>query len=183
MLKLIVWLWNPWRKYEQTRHNAGFFVIDQLAEDLWWTDFLYAKKFDAEVSSWIIWKRQVIYMKPQTFMNKSWWPVSRIMSYYGIDKKDLLVLHDDIDRQSMTTKLKYSGNHGGHNWIKDIIARCWSKQFWRLKLWVWRPSHPSFPIVEYVLGRMNDQALDHWSSTLVRKELVEKVEQWLKNTG
>lgn len=183
MLKLIVWLGNPWSTYDKTRHNAGFLAVDHLISDLWGTDFLLSKKFNAEVSSGIINKRQVIYVKPQTYMNKSWWPVYAISSYYWVHIDDVLVIHDDIDRDSMTTKLKYGGSHGWHNWVRDIIGKFWSKDFWRLKLWVWRPSHPSYPIVDYVLWRMNEAELTFWSSTLVRKELVEKVEQWLKNTG
>ena len=181
-MKLIVWLWNPGTKYVYTRHNAGFLVVDELVERYGGTTWLEHTTFDAHVSSGIIQNRQVLYVKPQTYMNRSGSSVRKIARYYDISPYDILVLHDDIDRQPQTTKLKYSGSHGGHNGLRDIIDCLGTKQFWRARLWVGRPSHPKMDVADYVLGRFSDDDLSFWQSAWVT-DSQDLVEQWLKNVG
>ena len=96
-------------------------------------------------------KRQVIVLKPQTFMNKSGKSVQAVMQFYKIAPQDILVVHDDIDLEVGKIKLKYAGSHGGHNGIRDIVAQCGTEQFRRLKLGIGRPEDPRHDIVEYVL--------------------------------
>jgi len=113
---------------------VGFLVVDELVQQYDGTDFLYNKKFDAQLSTGMIAKRQVLYAKPQTFMNKSGSTVSKLVNYYNIDLEDVLVIHDDIDHAFGKIKLKFRGSHGGHNGLRDIIARLDSQKYRRLKL-------------------------------------------------
>lgn len=181
-MKLIVWLWNPWVHYQSTRHNLGWIVLDQIVEYFWWTDFLSHQKFWSHISSWLIGKRQVMYVKPQTYMNNSWSPVYKIRTYYNITLDNILVIHDDIDLEDHTIKLKYNGSHWWHNWVRDITRRLDSKAFWRLKLWVWRPSHPWHDISQYVLWSLGETELSYrrWSQTT--KKIVNTIDERLKNT-
>ncbi len=126
-------------------------IIDKLAEVYGWTDFLEQKKFAGDVSTGMVDKRQVIVLKPQTFMNKSGKSVQAVMQFYKIAPQDILVVHDDIDLEVGKIKLKYAGSHGGHNGIRDIVAQCGTEEFWRLKLGIGRPEDPRHDIVEYVL--------------------------------
>ena len=179
-MKLIVWLGNPWLQYAHTRHNVGFLVVDELVQQYDGTDFLYNKKFDAQLSTGMIAKRQVLYAKPQTFMNKSGSTVSKLVNYYNIDLEDVLVIHDDIDHAFGKIKLKFRGSHGGHNGLRDIIARLDSQKYRRLKLWVGRPANKT-QVSDYVLGKMKQDELDHWLDSLW--DIFDQVELWLKNVG
>ncbi len=179
-MKLIIWLWNPGSQYTTTRHNVWFLVVDELISHFDGTDLLFNKKFNAQVSSGMIGKRQILYAKPQTFMNKSWSAVQSLINFYKLDKEDILIIHDDIDHMFWKIKLKYSGSHGGHNWIRDIIDRVWSQKFRRLKLWVGRPSNQKM-VTDYVLWQMKEDELAYWSEH--RKDIYEQVQQWLKNVG
>jgi len=179
-MKLIIWLWNPWAQYTTTRHNVWFLTVDELVHQFDGTNFLYSKKFDAEVATGIIGNHQVLYAKPQTFMNKSWKTVRALSNFYDIDSEDILVIHDDIDHAFGIIKLKFRGSHGGHNGLRDIIEKIGWQKFRRLKLWVWRPPH-KHQVTDYVLGKMKDDEMKRWSDHL--HEITELVEQWLKNIG
>jgi PTH1 family peptidyl-tRNA hydrolase len=180
-MKLFVWLWNPWEKYASTRHNAWVIALEQLCSSEWCTNFLYQKKFFADTATWLVGKRQIIAAIPQTYMNKSWQSISSLASYYNINPNDILVLQDDIDLPFWKLKLKFGGSHGGHNGIRDTISRLWTEKFWRLKIWVWRPSHPWQDVVEYVLQNFSSTEQkwlrDH------EPAIREKVGAYLKNTG
>ncbi len=127
-------------------------LLDQLCEDLKYTDFLYQKKFQAETATGLFAKRQVIAAKPQTFMNKSGQSIQAIMQYYKISQEDILIIHDDIDLPMGKTKLKYAGSHGGHNGIRDTIRALGTQDFRRLKIGVGRPAHADHYVSDYVLG-------------------------------
>ena len=134
MLKLIVCLWNPGQRYKFTRHNTWFIVGDWIAEEFGFTKFIFNKKFESEVSSWKIGKWPVVLVKPQTFMNLSWNAVIKIVNFYKILSKDILVVHDDIDLPLWKVKLKFNGSHWGHNWVRDIINKLKTDKFWSLTI-------------------------------------------------
>lgn len=179
-MKLIIWLGNPWSEYTSTRHNIGFLALDELVHQYDGTEFLYSKKFDAAVSTGVIGKRQVLYAKPQTFMNKSWLSVRALANFYKIEMEDILIIHDDIDHIFGKIKLKFRGAHGGHNGVRDIIDKLWGKKFRRLKLWVGRPSG-KMNVSDYVLGKMKDDEMKYWADHM--PEIFDQVELWLKNVG
>lgn len=180
-MKLFIGLWNPGVQYEKTRHNAWFIALEDFCNRYNATDLLYNKKFQAEVATGIFGTTQFIAVKPMTYMNKSWWPVQAIMQFYKIAPEDCLIIHDDIDIPSWTIKLKYSWSHWWHNWIKDIYAKSWSTNFWKLKLWVGRPDHPSHDVVDYVLWNFSAEEIHtlHTSD----HEIDQRIEQYCKNVG
>ena len=179
-MKLIVWLWNPWNQYVRTRHNAGFLILDELVERHCWTQFLNQEKFGSLMATGMIGSTQCIFLKPMLYMNKSWWPVQKVMNYYKIPSEHVLVVHDDIDIPVSALKLKFNGSHGWHNGIRDIYARTWSDRFWKLKWWVGRPGW-KWEVIDYVLGKMSE---DEYAELVADwKSIDQRVEQFLKNSG
>ena len=159
MIKLIVGLGNPGDRYQKTRHNAGFWLLDQLvaseggrlAED---------KKFQGEYGK--ITLAQLHLLKPLTFMNASGRAVSALAKFYNLVPEEILVVHDELDLPEGAVKLKYSGGHGGHNGLRDIIAALGSKDFYRLRLGINHPGDRN-QVVDYVLhppGKMEQEKID-----------------------
>ncbi len=180
MIKLVVWLGNPGKEYNYTRHNIWFWAVDWIADYYGFTKFLFNKKFNAELSTGKIGKWAIVLAKPQTFMNLSWDSVSKLINFYKIDFKDILVIHDDIDLPFWKIKLKRNWSSGGHNWIKDIVKKIWTDKFWRLKLGIWRPNKKE-EVVNYVLSRFKKDEFNYREQN--KKLIFEKVEEWLKNSG
>ena len=120
-MKLIVGLGNPGDKYQGTRHNVGFDVIDALArqEGLKLTD----QKFRADYTIWRVGDEKVLLVKPYTFMNLSGEAVLPLMSYYNISPDELVVVYDDLDLEPGKLRLRQSGSAGGHNGVKIGIGR------------------------------------------------------------
>jgi len=110
-MRLIVGLGNPGSQYENTRHNAGFMVVDQLAGEFGIS--VNKNKFDVHYGRGAIEGHEVMLVKPMAFMNRSGWPVQKLAAYFKIDSKDLMVVHDDIDLAFGRLKIKEKGGHGG----------------------------------------------------------------------
>lgn len=151
-LKLIVGLGNPGAQYHRTRHNAGFDYLDELADTLgasWQLD----SKYQAETAKVSIAGTTVWLMKPMTFMNRSGLSVAGFANFYKVDPKQILVAHDELDLPAGVARFKLGGGHGGHNGLRDIIARLGNiKDFYRLRLGIGHPgSAPE--VVNYVLGK------------------------------
>ena len=140
-MKLIVGLGNPGPKYEITRHNAGFLVLDEVAKrfDVGWS----GQRFQGELAKGNIHGETCVLLKPMTFMNLSGRSVAQALRFFKIDESDLIVLHDDIDVPSGKVKARTGGGHGGHNGIRSIIAETGLKDFFRIKLGVGRPKEKS----------------------------------------
>jgi PTH1 family peptidyl-tRNA hydrolase len=150
VLKLIVGLGNPGPEYSRTRHNAGFWLVDELARRHGGT-FRSEGKHQAELARVRIAGEEVWLAKPMSFMNRSGGPVSSVLGFYKITPAQMLVAHDEIDLPSGAVRLKESGGHGGHNGLRDIIA-AQGDVFWRLRIGV---SHPGTrdQVVDFVLTR------------------------------
>jgi PTH1 family peptidyl-tRNA hydrolase len=150
VLKLIVGLGNPGPEYARTRHNAGFWLVDELARRHGGS-FRSEGKHQAELARVRIGGEDIWLAKPMSFMNRSGGPVSSILGFYKIAPAKMLVAHDEIDLPSGTVRLKESGGHGGHNGLRDIIA-AQGDAFWRLRIGV---SHPGSKaeVVDFVLTR------------------------------
>lgn len=158
-IKLIVGLGNPGDKYEATRHNAGFWFIDQLAAQTNIKLAIDTKMFGlvAKLNSdaWLL--------KPTTFMNGSGKAVAALANYYKILPAEILVAHDELDLPPGTVKLKLGGGRSG-NGIKDIIAALDTENFWRLRIGIGHPG-PSSPnkaneVVDYVLKAPSKLEMD-----------------------
>ncbi|MEX2524992.1 MAG: aminoacyl-tRNA hydrolase [Gammaproteobacteria bacterium] len=150
-LKLIVGLGNPGAKYQETRHNAGFWFIDRLAADEHCA-FSRQAKFHGEVSRIQSGRIDCRLLKPDTFMNHSGRAVSAFLDYYSITPEQVLVAHDEIDLEPGIARLKRGGGHGGHNGLRDIISAIGSKDFYRLRIGVGHPGHKD-DVIDYVLKR------------------------------
>jgi len=148
-LKVIVGLGNPGSKYTETRHNAGFWFIEEVARK-YSAVFRPDKKFFAEVAKISIEGKDIWLLKPATFMNRSGHAVQSLLSFYRIMADQLLVVHDEIDLPPGTAKLKTGGGHGGHNGLRDIISQLGSQNFHRLRIGVGHPGSKD-QVVDYVL--------------------------------
>lgn len=147
-IKLIVGLGNPGDKYEATRHNAGFWWVDQLAASSNSKLALDAKFFG--IAGKLAPTPDVWLLKPTTFMNASGKAVAALANYYKITPAEILVIHDELDLSPNTVKLKKGGGHGGHNGLKDITAALGTADFWRLRLGIGHPGDKN-EVVNFVL--------------------------------
>lgn len=145
-MKLIVGLGNPGEKYKNNRHNAGFLAIDSIAAangGIWSLE----DKFNAEICK----LDDTMLVKPHTFMNNSGEAVSQIVNFYHINLNDLTIIHDDVDMEFGTTRLKKGMSSGGHHGVENIIEKLGTKEFWRLKIGVGRPENSKFDVEDWVL--------------------------------
>lgn len=151
---LIVGLGNPGRKYEKTRHNMGFDVIDCLVEKHGVPQS--GVKFNAMFGKGLIGGERVILMKPLSFMNLSGGPVREMVNFFKIDpEKELIVIYDDIDLDPGQLRIRKQGSAGGHNGMKDIIRCLGTDRFVRVKVGVGaRPQ--DWDLADYVLSRFSD---------------------------
>jgi len=149
-IDLIVGLGNPGADYEQTRHNAGFWFVDEIAR-LKGAHFRPEPKFSGEVCKINLEGRDVWLLKPDTFMNRSGQAVQKLASFYKIPVDQILVAHDELDLEPGTARLKTAGGHGGHNGLRDIIAQL-GKDFQRLRIGIGHPGHRD-QVSDYVLHR------------------------------
>ncbi|MGZ8143404.1 MAG: aminoacyl-tRNA hydrolase [Methylosarcina sp.] len=150
MIKLVVGLGNPGRQYENTRHNAGYLFLDDLAADLGcsWSS---VSRFEGLFSEGSIASAKVMLLKPETFMNRSGQSVGKVARYYKLQPEEILVVHDELDFNVGVAKLKKDGGHAGHNGLRDIIAHLGSNAFYRLRIGIGRPV-AGRPVAEYVLS-------------------------------
>ena len=128
-MKLIVGLGNPKKKYDNTRHNIGFMVLDNYLGKV-----DYKSKFNGLYYEKNINNEKVIFLKPQTYMNNSGLSVFEFVNFYKISFKDILIIHDDLDLDVGMIKFKFNSSSGGHNGIKSIINCLGSQEFSRLKI-------------------------------------------------
>lgn len=147
-MKCIIGLGNPGKKYEKTRHNIGFIVLDELSRQ---HAFSFDKnKFKCEYHIDFIQDQKVLFIKPQTFMNLSGEGVRPLLDYYNVDYENALVIYDDLDLPTGKIRLREKGGHGGHNGIRSLIEHLGTKEFKRLRIGIGRPVDAT-PIVNYVL--------------------------------
>src|SRR6516162_5988542 len=147
-MKLVVGLGNPGKKYEATRHNLGFAVVDAVAKGPGVGAF--QDRFEAEVAEWREDAEKVLLMKPATFMNLSGRAVREAVDFYRLEAADLLVVCDDINLPLGKLRFRTRGTHGGHNGLRDIQAHLGTTVYPRLRIGVGAPEDE---VVDYVLGR------------------------------
>jgi len=149
-IRLIVGLGNPGREFESTRHNAGYWWVDELAR-LQNLSFKSESKFHGLAARGQLHGHEMLLLKPQTFMNVSGRAVGALAQFYKIAPAEMLVVHDELDLSPGVARLKLGGGHGGHNGLKDIIAHLGSKDFWRLRLGIGHPGDRT-DVAGYVLN-------------------------------
>lgn len=151
-IKLIVGLGNPGQKYTKTRHNAGFWFVDVLAKQNNGT-FKSESKFSGDACKIQLAGQPVWLLKPSTFMNRSGLAVKQLSSFYKIPVEHILVVHDELDLNPGTARLKSAGGHGGHNGLRDLHAHM-GKDYQRLRIGIGHPGDRS-KVVDFVLSNPN----------------------------
>ncbi|MGC8852759.1 MAG: aminoacyl-tRNA hydrolase [Hydrogenobacter sp.] len=154
MIKLLVGLGNPGKKYEKTRHNVGFMVIDQLAKKLKLKD--YQEECLSHVYKAKIGGREVLLAKPQTYMNNSGIAVVNLLEEHNISPEEMIVIYDDLDLPLGRLRLKLEGSSGGHHGVESIIKEIKTEKFPRLKVGIGRPKDKS-QVVNYVLSPFSEE--------------------------
>lgn len=150
-IELIVGLGNPGPQYDQTRHNAGFWFVDEIARSHGQT-FKLESKYHAELCQLNLAGKKLWLLKPNTYMNKSGKAVAALANFYKIPAENILVAHDELDLPNGRARLKVGGGHGGHNGLRDIIACLGKKEFQRLRIGIDHPGSSS-EVSNYVLNK------------------------------
>jgi peptidyl-tRNA hydrolase, PTH1 family len=158
-MKLIVGLGNPGSDYSNNRHNAGYACISYFAKQRGFT--LNKKQGQARVGTGNIGDIQIVLARPQTYMNLSGEAVEYLVNRYGIEIKDLIVIHDDLDLPLGKLRIRLDGGSGGHNGVESIINSLGSPDFIRVRMGIGRPEVDSpysrGEVVDYVLGNLTDE--------------------------
>lgn len=174
-IKLIVGLGNPGPTYEKTRHNAGVWFLEYLA-DAHHSTFKTEKSFHGLVTSVSIGQQSCRLLYPTTFMNHSGRAIQAMAHFYQYKPEEILIAHDELDLPAGTSRLKLGGGHGGHNGLRDIINCLGTQQFFRLRLGIGHPGHKD-QVLNYVLGtpsRTEREAVDESiaKAAIVMNEVV-----------
>ena len=152
---LIVFLGNPGPRYEMTRHNAGFMAADAMAKEK--NLSINKARFKALTATCEIGGESVLLMKPQTFMNLSGEAVSQAARFYKIPPEHVIVVSDEISLPIGKLRIRTKGSAGGHNGLKDIIAKLGTDAFPRIRIGVGAPPHPDYDMADWVLSSFKNQ--------------------------
>ena len=152
---LIVFLGNPGPRYEMTRHNAGFMAADAMAKEK--NVNINKARFKALTATCDIGGESVLLMKPQTFMNLSGDAVAQAVRFYKIPPEHVIVVSDEISLPIGKLRIRTKGSAGGHNGLKDIIAKLGTDAFPRIRIGVGAPPHPDYDMADWVLSSFKNQ--------------------------
>ncbi len=158
---VIAGLGNPGRRYEKTRHNVGFEVLDELARRHMQGGF--RTKFGGEAVTGLIGSTKVLLLKPMEFMNKSGFAVQRAAQYHDTEPEKILIVHDELDLPPARIKLKSGGGHGGNNGIRSVIDQLGCRDFLRIRVGIGKPA----------AGKVEGAGADHVLSPLASHEISE----------
>lgn len=169
---LIVGLGNPGSQYEDTRHNMGFKIVDNIAKE--YNIEINRQKFKGMCGEGFINGEKVILLKPTTYMNLSGESVREVVDFYKLSNDDVLVIYDDISLDVGRLRIREKGSAGGHNGIKSIIAHLGTDIFPRIKVGV---GQPNVDLVNYVLGKFTKEEMEVLNesidaSTKAAKEII-----------
>ncbi len=153
-MKLIVGLGNPGCEYNNTRHNVGFMVIDNIVSKL---GISYSSKFNGEYAVYNYNKDKIILLKPQKYMNLSGEVIKKYVDYFKINIDDLLIIHDDLDTILGNLRLRMQGSSGGHNGLKNIEYNLKTQKYKRIKIGI--SNNKQISTVDYVLGKFSKEEM------------------------
>lgn len=163
---LIVFLGNPGPRYDFTRHNAGFMAADAMAREKGLS--INKARFRALTASCRIGEESVLLMKPQTFMNLSGQAVSQAAGFYKIPPEHIIVVSDEVSLPIGRLRIRTKGSAGGHNGLKDIIARLGTDAFPRIRIGVGAPPHPDYDMADWVLSSFKGQDAEDMMAAAAR---------------
>ena len=154
---LLVGLGNPGSQYDDTRHNVGFMLLDEIAREAGAS--LGAQKFRGQFGRGRWEGHDAAFLKPLTYMNVSGSSVQEALAFFKIPIEKLIVLFDDLDQEPGAVRIRSGGGHGGHNGVRDILAKCGGDAFHRVKIGIGKPVHKT-ATADYVLGRFSQEERD-----------------------
>ena len=157
---LIVGLGNPGEEYEHTRHNAGFDTVDKIASEIgvrYWKS-----ECGALTGKGVYHDIDVVLAKPQSYMNTSGGPVKQLMNAYGVSPDQLAVIHDELDIDPGTIRVKFGGGHAGHNGLRSICDKLGTRDWFRVRCGIGRPPG-RMPVADYVLSLPKKDAADDFA--------------------
>ena len=157
---LIVGLGNPGEEYEHTRHNAGFDTVDKIASEIgvrYWKN-----ECGALTGKGAYHDIDVVLAKPQSYMNTSGGPVKQLMNAYGVSPDHLVVIHDELDIDPGTIRVKFGGGHAGHNGLRSICDKLGTRDWFRVRCGIGRPPG-RMPVADYVLSIPKKDAADDFA--------------------
>ena len=157
---LIVGLGNPGEEYEHTRHNAGFDTVDKIAAEIgvrYWKN-----ECGALTGKGVYHDIDVVLAKPQSYMNTSGGPVKQLMNAYGVSPDHLVVIHDELDIDPGTIRVKFGGGHAGHNGLRSICDKLGTRDWFRVRCVIGRPPG-RMPVADYVLSLPKKDAADDFA--------------------
>lgn len=171
-IRMVAGLGNPGDEYDNTRHNAGFKAIDELARQAgvtYWKNQLGAEVatiqvHDPEAEGG---RREVLLVKPQSFMNTSGGPISKLCAQNKISVEELLVIHDELDIPEGDVRVKVGGGHAGHNGLRSIIDKMGGRDFSRIRVGIGNPPG-RMAVADFVLKQFRPKELDEFESTCAR---------------
>ena len=172
---IVVFLGNPGRKYEDSRHNVGFRTGDALAEKLGVK--INRSRFRALTAQGKIGGQTVLLMKPQTYMNLSGDAAGEAMRFYKVPLDHVLTVSDDVSLPVGKLRVRRGGSAGGHNGLKDIIAKCGGDGFPRVKIGVGEKPHPDYDMADWVLASFKNQ--DAADMAAAAKRAAQAVESYI----
>ena len=150
-IRVVFGLGNPGAEHARQRHNAGFWFVDKLAEQMG-VRLLMESKLNAEVGKAPGGREPLLLVKPTTYMNRSGIAVSAVLNYYKIDPSEALIVHDELDLPPGVARLKFDGGHGGQNGLRDSMAQLGHGKFHRLRIGIGHPGRKEL-VTPWVLGR------------------------------
>jgi len=151
--RIAVFLGNPGLRYENTRHNAGFITADIIAKEV--GTKVNRVKFNALTATIKLGGEQVLILKPQTYMNLSGNSVKQAMKFYKLPLEKIVVISDDVSLPAGKLRVRRSGSAGGHNGLKDIIAKCGGEDFPRIRIGVGAPPFEEYEMADWVLSKLS----------------------------
>ncbi len=163
---LIVFLGNPGPRYEFTRHNAGFMAAEAMAREK--NLSINKLRFKSLTASCTIGGQAVLLMKPQTFMNLSGEAVRQAAAFYKVAPEHVLVISDEISLPIGKLRIRTKGSAGGHNGLKDIIAKLGTQDFPRIRIGVGAPPHPDYDMADWVLSTFKNQDAEDMKAAALR---------------
>jgi PTH1 family peptidyl-tRNA hydrolase len=182
-MKIIVGLGNPGEKYENTRHNLGFLVLDHLLKHLGDSkiDWDHSNKLKSDISTFTLKEEKVLLSKPQTYMNNSGMAVQLLKDFYKVEPEDLWIVYDELDLPLGSMKIRFGGAAAGHHGVESIMDAIGTDKFWRFRLGI-GVTHNKSEVGRHDFKDAKEYVLDHFHSGEIGKtrELIKHASEALQ---